>query len=431
MKEVREWLLAGVLVALSAVPVQALDLNTVLGEVARANPSLQASRAMVGAAEERVGPAGAWPSPMVMMGVMNVPTTGALDQEPMTMKQVNVSQRVPVFGSKGLARRSARQGLAEEEASNEMAHYEAFGMAWRVYAGAYYAAERRRAAEAHLAIMNRMVESARARYESGVGRLEDVLRAQAEQARMLADIEMFRAEERSARARLDALRGRTAGAADDSLAPPPDVAVPADASGWVAAVNDGHPRLRELDARAKSRRLSAAAARRMAWPDLSLQFGYGFRETLSSGKSQDDMWSAMVGFEVPIFAGQSELRMADERDAMATAAEDQKHAERLKLIADVSATHADAAASARAVGLLADTVVVTQRRALEASWSAYTAGTTDLWRTLEAAHQLYMENLALTRAREALARAEAEFLALTGRGDLLGVPLPPVPGSNS
>jgi len=139
----------------------------------------------------------------------------------------------------------------------------------------------------------------------------------------------------------------------------------------------------------------------------------------------------MVGFEVPIFAGQSELRMAGERDAMAAAAEDQKHAERLKLIADVSATHAEAAASVRTVGLLADTVVATQRRALEASWSAYTAGTTDLWRTLEAAHQLYMENLALTRAREALARAEAEFLALTGRGDLLGVPLPPVPGSNS
>ena len=54
-----------------------------------------------------------------------------------------------------------------------------------------------------------------------------------------------------------------------------------------------------------------------------------------------------------------------------------------------------------------------------------------LWRTLEAAHMLYMEEVSLTRARESVARAEAKFLALTGRGDLLGVTLPPVPGGKS
>ena len=49
--------------------------------------------------------------------------------------------------------------------------------------------------------MDRLVQSARARFESGQGRLEDLLRTQAEQANTLRDVAMFRAEARSSRAR--------------------------------------------------------------------------------------------------------------------------------------------------------------------------------------------------------------------------------------
>ena len=87
---------------------------------------------------------------------------------------------------------------------------------------------------------------------------------------------------------------------------------------------------------------------------------------------------------------------------------------------------AAARASARIVSLLADTVVVTQRRAVAASWSAYDAGTTDLWRVFESTHALYSEEVALTRARQELARTEAKLLAVTARGELLGLTLPEI-----
>ncbi len=431
MNGVRTLLIAALLGTLMNVPAQALDLDTVFKEVVQSNPSLSAARTKIVAAEDRVGPAGAWPSPMVMLGAMNVPVGGGFDEQPMTMKQVSVTQRVPVFGRTGLARRAAGEGVVAEAAASEMAQYETLGMAWEAYARAYYASQRREVAQAHRHIMTRMVQSAHARYESGAGRLEDVLRAEAEEAQVLADLEMFKAEERAARADLDALRGRRAGGAPAPLDTLPVVRVPADAAAWQVAVSDQHPRLREFAARARNSRLAATAARRMAWPDLSLQFGYGFRETLVGNRPQDDMWTAMVGFQLPIFAGQRELQMGAEREAMASIADDQRHAEELHLRARVASIHAQAMAADRTVGLLADTVVVTQRRALDASWSAYTAGTSDLWRTLEAAHVLYMDEVALTRARESRARAEARFLALTGRGDLMGVTLPPVRGSNS
>jgi outer membrane protein TolC len=138
------------------------------------------------------------------------------------------------------------------------------------------------------------------------------------------------------------------------------------------------------------------------------------------------MFSASVGLLVPIFAPQREFSEGAEMEAMVRASESERRAMELELRQQIVAVHAAAAAAQATVRLLADTVVNTQRRAVDASWSAYSAGANDLWRVFEASHSLYGEEIALTRARQDLSRAEARMLSLTGRGDLLGVALPPV-----
>jgi outer membrane protein TolC len=90
----------------------------------------------------------------------------------------------------------------------------------------------------------------------------------------------------------------------------------------------------------------------------------------------------------------------------------------------VASAHANAVGAGRTVSLLADSVIAIQHRAVEASWTSYRAGATDLWRVFEATHRLYAEEIALVRARQELARAEARLVSLTGRADLLGVTLP-------
>jgi outer membrane protein TolC len=431
MKLVRPARLAALLALMATAapaprPASALDLDAVLNEVAAANPTLAARRAMVEAARRRVGPAGAWVSPMLELGAINVPTSGRFDMDPMTMKMAAVKQRVPVFGSNRLSRGAAREDVRAEGAATRMSGYELFGMAWEAYADAYYAGALAREAEEHQSVMDRLVQSARARYESGNGRLDDVLRAEAERARSLADLAAFRAEERSARARLDALRGIAPGGAAETLAPPPAPAVPEEAGAWLAAVSPSHPRLEEMDAQARRYRLAARAARRMAWPELELGGSYGRRGTLEGGVAQDDMFSATVGFMVPIFAGQREYSEGAELDAMARARESERRAMELDLQQEVIATHATASAAQRTVALLADTVVATERRAVDASWVSYSAGSTDLWRVFEASHSLYTELIALARARQDLARAESRLLSLTGRGDLLGLRVPAI-----
>ena len=214
------------------------------------------------------------------------------------------------------------------------------------------------------------------------------------------------------------------GSTTDTLGAPPSVAIPATPDAWLAAVVPAHPRLRAEQAQVDRYRLSARAARRMTWPDLELKGSYGRREPLLGLTPQDDMFSASASLMLPVFAVSRQRSEAAGMDAMARASEAERLAAELDLRARVVAAHAGAAAAQRTVALFADTVVTLQRRGVDASWISYRAGTTDLWRVFESAHALYSDEIALLRARQELARSQAQMLSLTGRADLLGVALP-------
>ncbi len=404
---------------------RALELPDYLAQVQAGNPMLASRDAMAKAAGQRVSRAGAWDNPMLEVGAVNVPSNGRFDMEPMTMTMVGVAQKFPLFGARGLARKAAR-GAADAAASGvENARYELIGMAWENFADARASSELVRAAQDHRAFMHQLAQAARSRVASGNGRLDDALRAEAEEARVLASVSDYRAESIASWARLQSLRGLDPSATMDSLAPVPLPAVSPDPSAWLAAISGNHPRLRELNSTADRYRLEARSARRMFWPDLELRGSYGWRRTLADGQAQDNMFSAMAAIMIPIFYGQREGAEAAEMETMARAASEERVGAQLDLQGEVLSAHSSAVAAQRNLQLLADTVLVLQRRAVEASWSAYRTGATDLWRVFEAGHALYDEELALIRARQTLARAEARLVARTGRTDLLGVALPP------
>jgi cobalt-zinc-cadmium efflux system outer membrane protein len=416
----------GMAAAHSTPPGSALSLEDVLRDVAAANPSLQARRAIVTAALRRVPSSGAWEHPMVEVGVVNVPLSGSFNDDEMTMKMVGLVQRVPLFGKNGLRRRAARAEADAEGAATMRSHYEIFGAAIEAYAQAYFGLERANAAERHRGIMDRLVASAEARYRSGNGRLEDMLRSEAERARVRGDALSFSAGAAQAQARLDALRGREPSTEAPALGALPAFTVPSDPAGWLSAAREGHPRLLEAEARERRYASSARAARRMVWPDLEVRGSYGIRGQDRFGMALEDMFSASVGFMVPIFAKSRELAMGSEMDAMARAAAAERREAELDLSREAMSLHAEANAASRMVSLLGDTVVVVQRRAVEAAWSGYAAGASDLWRVFELSHSLYSEELQLLDAREGLAMTQARLVALTGRGDLAGVELPAI-----
>jgi outer membrane protein TolC len=420
--------LAGAIAFALAVPsaTAALDLPAALSEVAAANPSLAARRDMTAAAHARIAPAGAWSPPMFEAGLVNVPVTGELDMDPMTMRMVGIAQKLPLSGANGLARRAATEAWHAEAAMAEREHWMRLGEAWAAYADAWFAADLARCADDHRQAMDALVASARARYASGRARYDDVLAAEAERARSFADLATWRGEERGARARLDALRGRAPGGAPEPLAPPPDP--PDGDDGWRLGVNGEHPWLRAASASERRWTLAARAARRMAWPDLELRGSYGVRDAVDhTGLPADNMFSVTAAVMLPLFARSRERAEGREMDAMARAATAERRAAELDLRARIEQALAERAAARSSVSLLADTVLVAQRAAYESAQRAYASGLADLSRVLDAEHALYAQETALVRARQQAARSTAMLVSLAARADLVGLSLPPAP----
>ena len=405
-----------------------LALERVLAEVDAANPSVAAGRHESTAAWARARRAGAWDAPMLELAAENVPVSGGFDQDPMTMKVVGLEQKIDLFGARSLARHAAEGDARAAEANVDNTRWQRFGDAWMAYADAYFAGVRADAARDHQQVMDRMAAAARARYESGHGRLDDLLRVEAERARIVADAVGFEAEVRAARARLDALRGRASGSPNEELAAPPESLAPDSAAGWREAVA-AHPSVRALSEREAGQRGMARAAQRMAWPEMTLRASYGFRDPLAPGMSMpgvanDDMWSAGVSLDLPLGVGGRQGAEAAAARAMADAAQSERRAMTLELESDLVALRAQAAAARRTAALLSDTVLVAQRRALAAAWSAYEAGTTDLTGVFDAAHASYSEELDVSRARQDLAGTLARLLSVTARPELVGVRVP-------
>jgi len=418
------------LAALLALPARADDLlalDRVFADVDAANPSLAASRDEAEAARARARRAGAWEPPMLELAAENVPAGGGFDRDPMTMRVVGLEQPLDVFGSRRIARDAARSEARAVEADAAEARWDRFADAWMAFADAFFAGARAQEAREHQHVMDRMSAAARARYESGRGRLDELFRAEAERARLVADAARFQAIERAARARLDALRGRESGVDPEPLAAPPEWLAPDSASGWREAVA-AHPRVRALAEREAGRLGQARAARRAAWPELRLRASYGFRATLFPGTPQalpqDDMWSAGVGLALPLGTGTRQGAEAAEMTAMARAARAERQGATLGLTSELAGLRGQAIASRRAVSLLMDTVMVAQGRALEAAWSAYESGTADLAAVLDAAHASYTTELEVLEARRELADTLARLLAASARPDLVGVRVP-------
>ena len=399
---------------------EARTLEQVLADVSAADPAIAAQRHEVAAAAARARRAGAFDPPMLELMVENVPVGGAFDMDPMTMRVIGLEQRVVVSGARGLARRAARSDVAAQQAMADDTRWQRLSLAWQAYADAYWAGQRLEAADGHRGIMVRMAAAARARYEAGRGRLEDLLRVEAERARIESDAVGFEAEVRGARARLGELLGDHDAGEGFALVEPRTTLAPDSAAGW-AQVAQSHPRVRMSVARERARRDEAAAMRRMVWPDLTLRASYGHRSNLMDGTPQDDMWSAGVGVMLPIGAGSRQGAEAAGMTAMADAAQADARAQALAVEREWRTLRAEARAAERTATLLADTVAVADRRVLAAAWASYETGRTDLAGVFEAAHALYAEEIEVTRAHQAQARASARLLAITARGDLVGV----------
>ena len=346
------------------------------------NPMLRAAGAVADAALTREASAGLPPDPMLQVGIMNFSVPGLETDMPNSMApSVQLMQMLPWFGKLGLSRQIAEQGTAMARADSEETWWEVRSRTAMAFYMIYEADRQLDVMRETLDLLRDFEQVAKAMYSAGEGRQSDVLRAGVEVARMDAEIQRMQAMRTSAVARLNGILDRPAGTPVGSvvLSPLPLEVPAADTlRAWAEATRPMLERGRTGVTQARTRR---ELVRKEVWPDPIVGVQYGQR---SGDMRTERMASAMIGFSIPIYARNRQLRMRDEAAAMEAMAAAELADMRAQVDARIGELLAELDRSRTIVILYRSEVLPQAKANVESSFSSYRVGTVDFMTLVDA-----------------------------------------------
>ena len=304
-----------------------LDLNELINEALAANPDIEASQKKRDALWERPPQAKAWDDPRLEIGVRNVPADDAdFSKIDMTMKEVSLSQSIPMPGITSLREKIAIQEAKSADRMHEYTRLQITRKVKKAYFELYLVNRHIGTAEKNKGLLSQFVEIAQAKYAVGKGMQQDVLKAQVELSEFIEKLIQFKQQKETITAELNRLLAR------DDTAPLmgqpvlPEHKITQSETELAEAAKAGNPGLLSLQEMIARNEADYKLAKKSYVPEIMLTGAYGQREkghstkatpnvmTDTSNKStlvymrelnqnteRPDVFSATVGINVPIW----------------------------------------------------------------------------------------------------------------------------------
>ena len=294
---------------------QVLTLKSAAEQAVRDNPDLAQMQARAQAMAAIPSQMGSLPDPEISFNAMSLPVkTFDINQQDMTQLGAGISQAFPFPGK--LALREQAAAFEAEAATQSVTE-----VRWRLLSEVkttwwliFYLDRAIQLVDSNHGLLQQFVQIARTKYEVGEGLQQDVLLAQLELSKLLAQQLMLKASRRNAAASLNALLDKPANTAlrlPDTV----DMQLPGiklenrlyQQAETSRAVLEGN----RQGINAAQSRLNLA--KKDYLPDFNLGAAYGARASTPSGDKRDDLLSLNLSMNVPIFAAQKQAKAVDQR----------------------------------------------------------------------------------------------------------------------
>ena len=277
------------------------SLEELVAEALANNPGIEASESQWQMVTQKARQAGTLEDPMLMFGINNALLRDPLnfEREAMTSKVLGVSQKVPFFGKRALARQVAEKESLSAQARYEERKLELISLVKETYAQIFFVDRAMQIVERNLQILDEVSRITETRYGLGKAKQQEVFRAQLERTRMLEAQIGLRQQRRSLEAAMNGLLSRPA---DTSLVPVTSLEaprVPLSASELQRLAFASRPALAGLSAQMEKGRFQKQLAEKEFYPDFTFSVEYMQREE-AMGAEGYDMYSASVSFNLPL-----------------------------------------------------------------------------------------------------------------------------------
>jgi outer membrane protein TolC len=367
-----------------------------------------AAKAKARAAGQRPAIVSALDDPVVSASIDHLPfsTIGSVFSERMFDRGLVVEQAFPLSRIRrhreSAALAQARRERAEADRVQLDVELDAVFAFWMLQEGRARALIISRQAQ----IAQQLVTAATARYSTNTGPQSDVLRAETEAARLIAESKAIAAEVRASEVMLNTSLARE----PDSPIPDldPTVAeIEPPVQGTIARTASRRPELRAGRAEIEAAEAEVRVMRSMYAPMAMVRTGPAYTMTEGSG------WMVMIGISIPIWRGKLRAGV-DEATAMVDMAAADFDAMRRMVDGQARAARERVAAARVRYLALRDDVVPRAQAAIAPSLAAYSAGQVPLVSVIEAAQALWSFERELAMARAELGISWARLRRATG-----------------
>jgi len=384
----------------------ALRYENLVARLGSAHPQYQAMQDEVQAALSAVDVARALPDPTVKVELMEIDDVD-LRPDQVGATKYRFEQMLPLWGKRGLKADAAEAGYEAARARAEQTLGELRAALRAAFAELYAGHAALQINSEVQTLLEDMRLSAGKRYANGIAAQQDLIKAQAEQTLLRAEIETLRGRCARASVVINALLGEPL---DTPLAEPANLP---DTSGFAAAVarfasSEGaqSPALMAAERDVQQQRAARELAARERYPDLTVGV-----TPVQTGNSVDT-WELMLGVNVPLYGS---TRAAErERVAMLASAEDRRRATQLQLRSAAAEAKADYDAARARQTLFDEQLLAESEINYRAALAAYQGGQVDFDTLIEAGRQIRSARLQSVEAAVQQQMAVAQFERITG-----------------
>ena len=392
-------------IARGADPGDGVLLQTLIDQALENNPRIRQFQAGWQAAEQEIPQTGAWMDPLVGVNVMSLPLRSFdFYQEPMTGKQVQVMQNIPLPGITGLKKDISEQAAFQAKDYLVDTRNNIVFQLKEAYYSLYHIEKAIEITEKNKALLQDFVRIAESKYATGQGLQQDVLKAQVELSKLLENLIVLRQKDSATQARINTLLNRDPGTLIGKLAEVTEEAFEYTVGQLQQMALGDRPLLQAADAGVRQARLSHALAKKDYWPSLNLGLEYSQRDNM------DDLISGMFSISVPLFAGRKQSRKVQQTSFEVEAATAQYNDAKNEIYLEISELYSEIKQNLELLPLFGEGIIPQASQSLQSAIAGYQVNKVDFLTLLD--NQLTLFNYeidyfrVLTEYRQQISRLE-------------------------
>lgn len=278
------------------------SLTSLIEEGIAQNKEIKSLEDKVESLKKEIPFEGSLDDPRLGFAVLNLPTdTFDFDQEPMTQKQVSISQKIPWFGKLDLRSKRATIKMIRQKAMLDAKRLQLAREIALAYYDLGFTYRSLKINERLTEIVNQLLRVAETRYATGKGLQQDVLQAQVEMSKLLDEKIMLEKRGRTLTDRINELLNREGFMVVEPEAGLKLLSLDLTTKALTEKALQENPQLRIKKADIDIADVEVELAKKDYWPDMEAKIAYGQRDEDFTGRDLPDFLSGQVVINIPLW----------------------------------------------------------------------------------------------------------------------------------